>query len=120
MHPRTVPVVVALAAAAIMAIASTASAATPLPGNKFQVNVQALTVFQARLLDVQPDGQQHLVAQDDQQFVTALNPAPVLFDLHAQGTVLHKGDTLKLEVFAQTANALVVLNYGGATPSGVK
>ncbi|MEA3202393.1 MAG: large repetitive protein [Thermoplasmata archaeon] len=85
----------------------------------FSANVQALTVFQVRLLDVAPDRQQHLVAQDDQQFVTALNPVPVTFDLHAQGVVLLKGHTLKLEVFAQTANVLVVLSYGGATPSGV-
>jgi hypothetical protein len=194
MHLRTVPVVAALAATLLAIAASANGGSAPLPGNKFQTNVQqlyldsatgpagkllspqapsgqatsnfiapnvhilglvntpstdawttgapwdkdievvdatqavlyftanvqALTVFQVRLLDVQPDGQQHLVAQDDQQFVTALNPTPITFDLHAQGAILHKGNTLKLEVFAQTANALVLLQYGGATPSGVK
>jgi hypothetical protein len=86
----------------------------------FVANVQALTVFQVRLFDVAPDGTEHLVAQDDQQFVTALSPVPITFDLHAQGAVLHKGNTLKLGVYAQTANVAVVLQYGGNTPSQVK
>jgi hypothetical protein len=194
MHPRTVPVVAALAAATLMALAATANAATPLPGNLFQAtshdffldsaatagvkhladqapaaqatttfvapglsvlgivhqpstdewattapwekdmevvdatqavlyftaNAQGVTVFQVRLYDVAPDGTQHLISQDDKQFVTALDPVPVTFDLHAQGTILHKGNVLKLGVFAQTGNAAVVLQYGGSTPSAVK
>ncbi|HUR61637.1 MAG TPA: hypothetical protein VM286_04665 [Candidatus Thermoplasmatota archaeon] len=85
----------------------------------FRANAQGLTVFQVRLQDVAPDGTQHLVAQDDQQFITALDAQPVTFDLHAQGAILYKGHTLKLEVFVQTANALVLLDYGAATPSAV-
>lgn len=85
----------------------------------FVANAQAVTVFQVRLYDVAPDGTEHLVSQDDQQFVTALSPIPITFDLHAQGVVLHKGNTLKLGVYAQTGNAAVVLQYGGATPSAV-
>ncbi|HUR63612.1 MAG TPA: hypothetical protein VM241_03935 [Candidatus Thermoplasmatota archaeon] len=85
----------------------------------FSANAQAVTVFQVRLYDAAPDGTQKLISQDDKQFVTALSPTPVTFDLHAQGTILHQGHTLKLGIFAQTGNALVVLTYGGATPSGI-
>lgn len=85
----------------------------------FTANPQGLTVFQVRLHDVAPDGTQHLVAQDDQQFVRALDSTPVVFDLHAQGVILHKDHTLKLEVYAQTANGLVIMQYGGATPSAI-
>jgi hypothetical protein len=86
----------------------------------FTANPQGLTVFQVRLQDVAPDGAQRLVAQDDQQFIRALDSTPVRFDLHAQGAVLSKGHTLKLEVYAQTGNGLVVLDYGGATPSAIR
>lgn len=86
----------------------------------FQANAQALTVFEVRLLDVDPDGHVQVLAKDSQQFVTAMDPKPVAFFMNAQGRILAEGHFLQIQVFAQTGNAVIAMQYGGATPSGLE
>lgn len=85
----------------------------------FSANVQALALFQVRLLDVAADGHRDELARDQQQFITLLSPTPVTFYLDTQGAVLQRGHTLLLELQAETADAVVVAQYGGSTPSGL-
>lgn len=86
----------------------------------FQANAQAVnTIFTASLYDVAPDGVATLIDTYEKQFVTVLSGAPVEFPLATAGQVVHKEHVLRLELAAQTANAAVVLQYGGATPSAL-
>lgn len=85
----------------------------------FRANAQALSVFEVRLTDVAPSGEVRILAYDTQQFVTALSPQAISFFLHTQGEVIGAGHFLRVSVYAQTANAVVLLQYGGATPSGL-
>lgn len=85
----------------------------------FRANAQGLSIFEVRLYDVAPDGTANLVDSNQQQFVTALSPVAVRFPLHTAGVQILKGHLLQLEVFVQTANAIVVLDYGGSTPSAL-
>jgi hypothetical protein len=86
----------------------------------FSANAQAMTVFEVRVQDVAPSGEVRLIASDEEQFVTALSPTPVEFFLHVQGETLLRGHHMHLEVFAQTLDAAVVLDYGGANPSALQ
>lgn len=86
----------------------------------FQANAQAVsTIFTVRLYDVAPDGIPTLVDVDEKQFVTALSGDPIEFPLHTAGVVVHRGHVLRLELMAQTANGVVMLQYGGDTPSAL-
>lgn len=86
----------------------------------FTANPQVLnSIFTLRLYDVDPDGEDVLIGEDTQQFITALSSTPVEFHLATAGLVLRQGHTLRLEAIPQTLNVAVVLQYGGATPSGV-
>jgi hypothetical protein len=86
----------------------------------FQANAQAVsTIFTVRLYDVAPDGIPTLVDVDEKQFVTVLSGEPIEFPLHTAGIVVHQHHVLRLEVVAQTANGVVVLQYGGETPSAL-
>lgn len=85
----------------------------------FTANPQGLAVFSVRLYDVDAAGLADLVAEDEQQFVTALSATPIEFRLNIAGLVVHQHHTLRLEVFVQTANAAVALDYGGQTPSAL-
>jgi hypothetical protein len=86
----------------------------------FTANAQGLAIFEVRLYDVAPDGRLALIDNDEQQFITALSPTPVTFPLHTAGSVVSQGHVLRLEVFAQTINVAVVLQYGGGTPSAIE
>jgi hypothetical protein len=86
----------------------------------FVANAQALAIFEVRLYDVAPDGTLALVDADQEQFVTALSPTAVPFPLHTAGVQVHKGHVLRLEVYAQTLTAAVVLEFGGDTPSALQ
>ncbi|HUR25692.1 MAG TPA: hypothetical protein VM327_06745 [Candidatus Thermoplasmatota archaeon] len=86
----------------------------------FRANVQGLTVFEVRLYDVAPDGTANLLDLNQQQFVTALSPTAVRFPLHTSGIQVLKGHHLRMEAYAQTSNAVVLLLYGGATPSAIQ
>lgn len=86
----------------------------------FRANVQGLTVFEVRLYDVAPDGTANLLDLNQQQFVTALSPTAVHFPLHTSGIQVLKGHHLRMEAYAQTTNAVVLLVYGGTTPSAIE
>lgn len=85
----------------------------------FTANPQALTVFSVTLLDVAPNGNANVVARDEQQFLSVLTSDPVEFRLAIAGIQLLQGHVLALEVSAETTNTVVVLEYGGATPSAL-
>lgn len=85
----------------------------------FTANAQGLAIFEVRLYDVAPDGRVALIDNDEQQFITAFSPTPVDFPLHTAGSIVNQGHVLRLEVFAQTINAAVVMEYGGGTPSAI-
>lgn len=86
----------------------------------FQANAQAVsTIFTVRLYDVAPDGIPTLIDVDEKQFVTALSADPIEFPLTTAGVVVHQHHVLRLELTAQTANGVVLLQYGGATPSAL-
>lgn len=86
----------------------------------FVANAQALAIFEVHLYDLAPDGTASLVDSNQQQFITALSATPIDFPLHTTGIVVHKDHVLRLEVFAQTVAAAVVLQHGGATPSALE
>lgn len=86
----------------------------------FVADVQAVAIFEVRLYDVAPDGARSLVDSNQQQFITALSPTAVQFPLHTTGIRLHKDHVLRLEVFAQTLTAAVILQHGGNTPSAME
>lgn len=85
----------------------------------FNANAQAQTVFEARLYDVSPTGKANLVDSDVQQFITILDPQAIEFPLHIAGVHLLQGHILRLELYAQSGNAAIQLQYGGSTPSGI-
>lgn len=86
----------------------------------FVADVQAVAIFEVRLYDVAPDGTVNLIGSDQQQFITALSPTAVEFALHTNGLQIHKDHVLRLEVFAQTLTAVVILQHGGETPSALE
>lgn len=86
----------------------------------FVADVQAVATFEVRLYDVAPDGTMGLIGRDQQQFITALSPTAVNFALHTTGLQMHEDHVLRLEVFAQTLTAVVVLQHGGDTPSALE
>lgn len=86
----------------------------------FVADVQAVAIFEVRLYDVADDGTLSLIGSDEQQFVTALSPTAIDFELHTTGLQIHKNHVLRLEVFAQTLTAAVVLQHGGDTPSAIE
>ncbi len=85
----------------------------------FAAHAQTLAIFEVQLLDVEPTGDSHVVARDTQQFITALTGTPIDFHLTLTGVVVEQGHFLRVQVIAQTANAAVVLQYGGSSPSGL-
>ncbi|MFA5943988.1 MAG: hypothetical protein WC876_05935 [Candidatus Thermoplasmatota archaeon] len=86
----------------------------------FVADVQAVAIFEVRLYDVAPDGTLGLIGSDEQQFITALSPTAVDFALHTTGIQMHKDHVLRLDVFAQTLTAVIVLQHGGDTPSAIE
>jgi len=86
----------------------------------FAANAQASAVFSVALFDVASDGQADLLAFEERQFVSVGPGQAVEFRLAIAGTTLPQGHVLALEVAAETANAVVVMEYGGATPSALQ
>ncbi|MFA5943990.1 MAG: hypothetical protein WC876_05945 [Candidatus Thermoplasmatota archaeon] len=85
----------------------------------FAANPQGLAAVTVRLYDVAADGQAVQLAVDEREFVSVLSDTAVLFELPTAGVRLLKGHVLALEVSVDAPNGAVVLQYGGATPSGL-
>lgn len=86
----------------------------------FQANPQGLAIFTVRLLDIAPSGEVIVIQSNEQQFITLLSSTPITFPLSTAGVIMQGGHFLALEVFSQTSNVVVSLQYGGATPSALE
>jgi hypothetical protein len=85
----------------------------------FSANAQGMAIFEARLIETDADGLDRLLSMDEQQFVTVLDPAPIDFTFDTDGQSVSRGSIIRLELYAETTSGLVILNYGGDTPSGL-